>query len=111
MKHIKFFEAYEVDDRIRYLINWKMIEDVKDMALEYIDNGLTLVIFIYYKSRLYELVYNHDIDSFKKLASFWSHDELRYLIELHIGEYETVINQTEELVDRVKEAYPNEKII
>lgn len=43
MKYIKLYEhKYYIDS----LINWNLINDAKDMALEYIDEGFTLYLFV-----------------------------------------------------------------
>jgi len=134
MKHIKLFEAYAVYKKIDHFINWKMIEDVKDMALEYIDDGLTLYIgfhpIITYEEKgiynndfieLYHLLYNHNMDKFEDGDDsnlFYKYADgvkgMSYFINFvfcgDTNRYGLIYKLALELVNRVKEAYPNEKI-
>jgi hypothetical protein len=46
MKFIKLFDSYEntpsIEDIFKPKINWDLIDNMKDLALEYVDEGLTL---------------------------------------------------------------------
>lgn len=99
-----------------------MIETLKDMSLEYLDEGMTLTLeIIYLDKSFYFMKYNHE-----KLNSSWNctFDDLTegpyelepikpnyitykfYLIK--IGE--TTVKSGHELRSRMKDAYPNENI-
>lgn len=136
MKYIKLYEdlTNEIQDIFYPIINWDMIEDLKDMSLEYLDNGLELKILIGYCPTRPKLKYNillavikfahnnykcmwtpHsigslDIDDIKIVGS-----DIFYAISLiEAGStVNSVINkrtETLELVGRIEEAYPNEDI-
>lgn len=72
MKYIKLFENYsdsEWDSRYSEYINWYLINDAKDLALEYIDNGFVLAYYIYVGSdNLLNGIYTHEIDSMKRFT-------------------------------------------
>lgn len=116
MKYLKLFEA----DSKKNHINWEMIEDIKDMSLEYLDEGFTLNIIIIEKS--YPIVpsnffinieYNHrgeikegDLDKYDYISEY----KFGYSISLMNKSYDNPvnINKTNELMDRIRYAYPNE---
>lgn len=67
---MKYIKLYEELSPVETLINWSLIDDVKDMALEYIDVGFTLNVTVKLRVRIYStltdnavynLKYNHDI--------------------------------------------------
>lgn len=129
MKYIKVFEEYKfikvtklVEDYLSKLINWDMIKDIKDMSLEYLDEGYELMIWIYNNSgNEHQLVYfigfSHsdceeewqDLDHIFKLG-----DETEYRIRFrrHNGVVICDMNDIgmKEFNDRIKAAYPNENI-
>lgn len=123
MKYIKLYE--EIDQSFIYqvsqFINWKMISDIKDMSLEYIDEGYTLHIFVFYtmnngiSAKTMRLTFNHkqsDIDwgihrDIEKKENIYY--KVR-LISKKAGNFILNNEKTIELVDRIKGAYPNEKV-
>lgn len=116
MKHIKLFEAYIVNDKVKDLINWRMIDDIKDIALEYIDDGFKLCIGIYiiYNKNFYRFYirYDHSEDSIVEdktidMRQDSTKDRIDYNVYLIKRGY--VFNM-KELAERIKEAYPNENI-
>lgn len=130
MKYIKLFESKdymdekEIEAIFKSHINWKMIEDIKDMALEYFDNRMVLYIDISVRyNTLCSLKYSH-YDNYIKWYSVYHkeyfkdpspNDDLRYKIVLD-NSYKSVnfaVNNgltRGELISRVKDAYPNENI-
>lgn len=128
MKYLKLYEAYSnIDNKIGELINWKFIDDVKDMALEYLDDGFLLIVDIYpvlkpsttirsAKSRLYSLRYDHNTDDLKfyYYADISKIEDIIYHITLHShveADYHSFdLEKTKELIDRISEAYPDENI-
>lgn len=128
MKHIKLYESFNnFDEDVKNLINWNLVEDIKDMSLDYIDNGLTLSIYIralFNKHRqhwLYRIIFNHEkcfsqnVWEDNKFIEIEGYSNLRieYGITLFLEETGQCIydGQEKELVDRVKEAYPEELIV
>lgn len=125
LKKYKLFERFEESDTQNVFepyVNWDMIETLKDMSLEYLDEGMTLTLeIIYLDKSFYFMKYNHE-----KLNSSWNctFDDLTegpyelepikpnyitykfYLIK--IGK--TTVKSGHELRSRMKEAYPNENI-
>lgn len=133
LKKYKLFERFEESDTQNVFepyVNWDMIETLKDMSLEYLDDGMTLKLEIIYLNQFiaydfdrsfYFMKYNHG-----KLNSSWNctFDDLTegpyelepikpnyitykfYLIK--IGEI--TVKSTHELRSRMKDAYPNENI-
>ena len=118
------------------LINWEMISDAKDMALEYIDTDLTLMISIRGTNKdvypgnnsftICEIYYNHE-----KNVEYWynqpqMHNRLNGIdvyihyelnlskdinnlvnTQLHFSDRNMINELLLELIDRVKRAYPN----
>lgn len=119
-------------------INWDMIENIKDMSLEYLDDGFNLKIFIMFRpmnhwsmNDIYSLTYSHDKNFCKSkyvslsipcylyydkdnkiIHDFWESGEIFYNCVL----YKTTSNPemekryTMELKNRIKDAYPNENV-
>lgn len=126
MKHIKLFEAYTIYNEMKKLINWKMVDDVKEMSLEYIDEGLSLYIGFIPILRndtdnffeLYSIRYNHQQDEFRDgddinlmCRYFTDMTGMSYFICLEGNMNKRDKHRLElELVNRVREAYPKEKI-
>lgn len=105
-------------------INWAMIEDIKDMALEYLDDNYLLAIYVYddtHKS-IYRLFYSHengvqDVWRLKEANKNWSNSDKLGKIYYRILLYNLLDDGTNntntdsnDLIDRIKEAYPNEDI-
>ena len=113
MKYLKLFEA----EKKKNHINWEMIEDIKDMSLEYLDEGMVLDILIIERafpiavSNFYmRIQYSHrgeildgDIDH-----DYTSEYEFGYSVSL-VNYEKTYINldETVELMNRIGCAYPN----
>ena len=126
MKYIKLYESYksntmyidEVKDKFTPYINWKMIEDIKDMSLEYLDMGLLLNITIFWNNKprkeyLSMIKFSHNIETqtWFILSNFNKDDfqvpSLTYLVYLINDGYS---KESVELNDRIKLAYPKEII-
>lgn len=122
MKYIKLYEAIlgtdEVKDKFTPYINWKMIEDIKDMSLEYLDMGLLLNITIFWNNKprkeyLSMIKFSHNIETqtWFILSNFNKDDfqvpSLTYLVYLINDGYS---KESVELNDRIKLAYPKEII-
>ena len=113
-----------------------MISDIKDMSLDYIDGGLTLFIFIHayipeergnackrynavcFGGTIYSIVFDHLIDDIKEGScdDYSKIIYIKYSVLLgkdNIFQAERVYDfeKSYELLDRVKRAYPNERII
>lgn len=125
---MKYIRLYEHKFYIDSLINWDLIKDAKDMALEYIDEGFTLYLFV-----LVDEKYRYNSKAFRILNLEFDHNtfiankDYTYSTELAIKriknmetKYEMVLMNThyvdnpkylDELINRLKSAYPNENII
>lgn len=137
MKYLKLYESYEdqVKLEIKNLLNNNLINDVKDMSLEYLDSGMTLIINVYSASqgmlspghvRIYkslEYIYSHKLDEYK-----WILDNTtlpirklsyEFILEKRMPPYlitsrksDNVCNAAcKELYERVRMAYPNEILV
>lgn len=123
MKYIKLYEEIDQSfiDQVSQFINWKMISDIKDMSLEYIDNEYTLHIFVFYTMnngisvKTMRLTFNHtqsDID-WGIHRDIEKKENIYYRVRLigkKSGDFILNNEKTIELVDRIKDAYPNEKV-
>ena len=136
MKYIKLYEAIlstdEVKDKFTPYINWEMIEDIKDMSLEYLDNNLILDIEIFYditpkdwstvhELTIYSMEYSHDIKSCSvdwhliyEVVGEVIRGNIVYKVFLFKKVYQwqpnntsVAKNETNELISRLEEAYPN----
>lgn len=77
MKYLKLYEAYsgiDMKNEVNRSINWKMVDDIKDMSLEYLDDDFRLIIDVYltdigkHEMLGYRLTYDHrtdDLEGFK----------------------------------------------
>lgn len=110
MKYLK-----RINEGLYNNVDFSLIEDIKDMALEYIDDGLTLRVEGYNGGMGYIdyiLIFNHEINKQK----MWGDYKLRLDYYLYIfndrmdDRYSFFKKETEELVNRVSEAYPNHNI-
>jgi len=124
LKTYKLFESNgstesELKDLFEPYINWDLIEDAKDMSLEYLDEGMRLFLEIAYDYKYY--IYYMGFSNYENFSEWTTYfltkdslykikpidkSKVRYLFRLN-GSYN---NFEEELVSRIKEAYPNEKI-
>ena len=130
MKYIKLYEhKYYIDS----LINWDLINDAKDMALEYIDEGFTLYLFVLvgekyrYNSkafRILNLEFDHNTFTVNKDYTYSTELAIKRIknmetkYEITLMNYHNVDNpkyldgsSCRELINRLKSAYPNENII
>jgi len=111
----------EVSSLFTPIIDWDLIADAKDMSLEYLDNNMILIICIKMNyPTLYLERFSHQEDTIR-----WSpiqlmidiyqinKNNLVYIFQLTTDDeksryYAGVIpDETKELVDRIKESYPN----
>lgn len=134
MEFIKSWSLFESESIfIKDKTNMDIIQEIKDLALEYIDNGLTLYYYVYLKynaitsnlqsgNNILTGYLNHDVDrinwvkltrfeyeksisDFQNLSYHFSIDDSRYEIE------DSTLEEFEkELLDRIKGLYPNERI-
>lgn len=133
MKYLKTYEAltfYEVTkDKISKSINWHIIQDIKDMSLEYIDDGYVLRIivlmqsppksYVEYAYPVYCLFYDHGsvdekydyVERFDKGNINIS--KIRYRVNIFPRnkgiDYDVELSV--ELASRVMEAYPEINVI
>lgn len=140
MRYLKTHEAlnfYEVTrDKITKSINWSIIEDIKDikdMSLEYIDDGWMLCIVIVmtspkenvgvmikkeYSYPVYRLWYDHDRsqEEYDYVIRFDKGDidisKIIYIVNIFPkGGYNYDRDLSSELVSRVMSAYPEINVI
>ncbi len=121
---ISRFDESDVNDVFEAYINWKLIEDAKDMALEYIDDGMSLGVEISYINHyVYHIRYNHKetysewiSDSFNNLTEgpyeLEPIDRNKIIYQFYLEKDDGMIDKEsdKELELRVKEAYPDENI-
>ena len=136
LKSYKIFESFEesdIQDVFEPYINWELVRDVQEMALEYIDGGMILNLEITYGKYesvlkppfyIYHMQYNHN--SIKRTWKISGLESLTegpyelepidksemvyqfYLVDENTGLY--CSDEDKELESRIKEAYPNEII-
>lgn len=114
MKYIKTYESYNVDG-----INWDLIQDAKDIALEYLDE---YYVFNYYimseddSKMFYGGVLSHDK---KKDVTFFKYngESVKYKILMTNGgkpfdkNLKNLKKETDEVINRLRSIYPNENIV
>ena len=126
MKHLRIFEDFEDEDFEGFyttFINWDLIADVKDMALEYIDNNMLLRITVCDKNIfIYINTFTHTTDTKKwnplnttiECIDDLGSVDISYVIYLRnwVSDDDRSINEesSNELISRLQEAYPEEKI-
>ena len=98
-------------------INWEMIEEAKDMALDYIDKGATLTLAVCAKDTIiYQLLFNHDNNEFEWFNHIYfdvdghyegGEEDLKYYFDL-TSLNNGFMEDTWELKTRIKRAYPDE---
>lgn len=129
MKYLKLFESTldELEDLVRSKINYDMIDDLCDMALDYVDGGYKLYIVLSISTShqnrhtLMYFSFNHDVREFAMergisgvdfLINELKLNKLTYFIQLasRIGYTKKSTSLCKELIDRAKEAYPDENI-
>ena len=116
MRYLKTYESVlsdSIKDELIKRINWELIQDAKDAALDYIDGGDTLLIYIDCgRKYFYDIEFNHSINRNEWIDDWTDVDlggDISYVIKLvngGIGDYKN----TQELRDRLNGMYPNEFI-
>lgn len=118
---MKYLKAYESHDSFG-TINWLMIEDIKDMSLEYLDDGFILGIYVYSSKfgAIYRLTYCHNDGvnghwRLKDKNNHWDNSDklghIFYSILLYnISDAKHYPKESKELISRIEEAYPDEDI-
>lgn len=134
MKYIKLYEAFDKDlicDKIDSFINHNLINNLCDMALEYIDDGfmLSLSILSIDGLNLYYMNFSHDENYIRTIRDMYedydnrrislneiSISGIKYFIYLYKEREESIDLLsgeaiTKELISRLGEAYPDVNII
>ena len=107
----------KVKDIFTPFINWDLIEDVKDMSLEYIDLDMTLNLSVKQNDVwIYAVLFNHNMNdvtwfnvNMYNITPIQSGGDLKYQLELCTNLFDTKVYDLE-LINRASEAYPNENI-
>ena len=133
MKYLKLYEGWikgevSLKDMFSPYIDWEFIKDAEDMSLEYLDRGLYLSLFVYYESKpLYAVYYAN----YKEVNPFWfqifisdghvlDKNNIKYNVSILNADPENndrpgyasiCIEESNELGDRLKSAYPDKKIM
>lgn len=133
MKHLKSYKLFElqisgfdesdVKDVFESYINWNLIEDTKNMSLEYIDEGMSLGVEISYINHyVYYIRYDHtgiynewEPGSFNNLTEgpyeLEPIDRNKIIYQFYLEKNGMIEKESDkELELRVKEAYPDENI-
>lgn len=122
MKYLKLYEDTYVTNENTYkdYIDWKFIDDIIDMSMDYIDNGCYLNILIIHNNIN---VLSVQYVEYKKIITWYlmkkssmsksiDQDSLEYHIKLYNLrrlEQEDILD-TKELIERARIAYPHKKI-
>lgn len=124
MKYIKLYESHT---KYKYpgSINWDMIENIKDMSLEYLDDNYALGIYVYSKKTsesIYRMFYTHQNGvqedwRLKATQKPWSNSDklgqIFYRVLLYnISDRGSPLHRdkSNELRERILMAYPSEDI-
>ena len=98
MKYLKIFEEFTTND-VKYIfekhIDWDFIKDVRDMALDYIGDDLTLVVSVDYKAVLEKYVNYKPVNTnatFTILKYSYNHNNESFNWHNEIGSYLNVDN-------------------
>ena len=130
MKWIKLYESFNTEESFyENILNRNLINDAKDMALEYIDMGMYLHIDVFSNADsekntvsvasvwIHEVIFDHNKDISKDYNKKSKIENILYIIKLR-SSYPTPIEDGKlhrsmniELVERLKMAYPNEIIL
>ena len=120
------FPDYPNRDHFKNLINWEMIQEAKDLSLEYLDKGLLLRIDVFNNRHLlYQEIFSHDkselvcrwVNNIYKTTAFtykfYLFDSFLSAVDPnHKGVPSTIsLECRDELVEILKEIYPEEIII
>lgn len=128
MKHVRRFNQFIVEGYgTNQSINWDLINTAKELALEYLDKGMSLRYIVYYKqpdtplSQFHRLAnpfevlegrFSHDGDTFDWNSPHYSEDEILDSKKLHYTFWFPLGNEelNASLLSQLKEIYPNENI-
>ena len=134
MRYLKLYEWYksavvdrspkQVEELFSPYINWEMIQDVKDLSLEYLDKGITLELYISVDEVvIYEMYFNHDInksnykwnrtqqDDVDAIEYYFDFLPVKRMDNTFSVEMRREVNEDLfEFVDILKSMYPDEKI-
>ena len=125
MKYLNSYKLYEgvlskeeVEQIYTPIINWDLINDAKDMSLEYLDNGAQIVIGVIdvCLNTIYYEEFSHLLNNklWYRTNDGMSHSQLTYkFMVFNRKENSNVIiwrDDCKELIDRLRRAYPKEKI-
>ena len=113
------YNKWKCEEVFSPLINWDMIEDIKDMSLEYLDMGYTLYLSFIYLSKkneyeLFNLSFNHAAlnkrwyDVNEIFVKFLDTNKLFYRFNLKRSKFQNYYNEliNNELEERILDAYP-----
>ena len=121
MRYLKSINEHS-KDYLNSIINWEMIADAKELSLDYLDQGMILTIYVLNDGMLlYIEIYSHDLNDVEKV---WDERIIVYKFDIRykffLSEYvdgddyhkptENCYIFKNELVDILKEMYPDEKI-
>lgn len=126
MKYLRLFEDLINKDIIMNNIDWDMIQDIKDISLEYLDNGMQLLIYVEYylmskygeysTETMYVISFSHDKnltdeeyrgdDCGIEIKDF-NLQKIKYNVNLHKESGILDVKATNELRNRIRLAYPN----
>jgi hypothetical protein len=130
MKYLKSYNLFEnAHDLFRNEINYDLIQDLKDVALDYIDDGYKLIYYVSIYDRksnkyvhLFTGEFSHDIDGIHSNDSdiFFNIKVTNYLKNLKSSfKYEIVLKSDkymypniveERFIEQIAKMYPNEEI-
>ena len=128
MKYVKLYEDFEINETeelFKDIINFNLIQEAKDMSLDYLDDGLTLYIGILYLDEyLYVERFSHQIDSKKWYNS--NEDNIDYIVSDYVSENDLtyrflliddgetqvlLVDASISLLERLLDEYTNYKMI
>jgi hypothetical protein len=135
MKYLKTYRLFEsigdglskedVKNVFESYINWDLISDTKHLSMEYLDDGLDLVIIIKYKLsedfNLVENVWSLDLSHEKEVSSWHLPSDnvyelepidsksIEYFIYLR-KDYDLQRNETVDIIESILSRYPNANI-
>ncbi len=107
-----------VEPFVKDKINFDLIETTKELALDYLDSGMRLIVYVFISDILvYTEIFSHDRESvsypkyFKtKLDIIKSSDSVNYIIRLDNKNYHFQSEKSKEFSSLVREYFPTEKI-
>ncbi len=107
-----------VEPLVRDKINFDLIETVKELALDYLDSGMRLIIYVFISDIfVYTEIFEHVSESVKypkyfrsKLDIIEESNSVRYAIRLDDSNYRYLSKESKELSSKLREYFPDEKI-